>query len=462
MKKKDLTVLFVVIILFWALYLILSFNSRLATDDYYFISDIKNHGTFEQVWFQYFNWSGRHTATLTINILYNLFKLEQQYYNILPLINYVLLLMGSFLLIKKVFKKIKLKANGTELFLTATFFIFLLFFLSYDIGESWFWYCGYSSYLWSIIAFIWGVAFLISSKNKNLTTIISSICFIYVGGTSEIYSSLFSLAFIVYFIYKQKNSDNIKSFINEHKNQLIVFLLFSISFLVCIIAPGNYLRDELFPEHKFSSAIFITAKAFVKFLIIYLPSKIPYIIAFSFPFILIGNKISEDTTSHSIPIKSILKRISIVFIITMLVFFLLVAYVMMETGPARILFFITFIFSTYISICAFSIGYYKLLSKKYFVLLKIGSYGLMSSILVFHLVNQYKITTYYKNKNDERIDQLVALNKTIQKDTLIYLKPLPPSGMLYSAEITADTNHFTNKELKLGYNLNFHVAVEKP
>ena len=81
--------------------------------------------------------------------------------------------------------------------------------------------------------------------------------------------------------------------------------------------------------------------------------------------------------------------------------------------------------------------------------------------LIFHLINHYSIASTYARANDERIMTIKELNEQITKDTLIFLDPLPPSGMLYSTEIASDTSHFTNKELRLGYNLKFHIALRK-
>ena len=74
---------------------------------------------------------------------------------------------------------------------------------------------------------------------------------------------------------------------------------------------------------------------------------------------------------------------------------------------------------------------------------------------------QYTTASAYSSAIDSRNTYLIETNKTIKKDTLIKLTPLPPFGMLYSSDIQPDTSHFTNQELRLGYNLKFHVYVEK-
>lgn len=446
-------------VLFAILFVVLSFNSRLATDDYYFIGDTLNHGMLEQVWFQYMNWSGRYTATLPINIIYNLFQTNQEYYYSLPLISFFLLLVGLILLINEINKRNHLSFSKFNVFILGSSFVSLLFFLSYNIGESWFWYCGYSSYLWSITALIWGLFLLTTNKNNPIHTILATICFIYIGGASEIYSSIIGLIYTIFLYKKYQKKIDRKSFVNENRKLIVVYLFFGISFIIFLVAPGNYLRDGLFPEHNFIKALFITAKSIIKFFIIYFPSKIPYIIAFGVPFAFIGNqayakgKVQQNIFSN-------FKKITSLFLAISFLFLFLVAFVMVETGPARVLFFLSFMLTIYFAICFFQFGLNGTF-QKYFKLLSIASILLILGITSYNLFEQSTISTKYAKAIDERVLFLKKLKAKNISDTLIILKPLPPSGMLYSAEISSDTTHFTNRELKMGYNLNFNVAIEK-
>ena len=82
-------------------------------------------------------------------------------------------------------------------------------------------------------------------------------------------------------------------------------------------------------------------------------------------------------------------------------------------------------------------------------------------MLLFHIIYQSTIASKYSKVNDDRIAYVQELKTSNIKDTLILLTPLPPSGMLYSGEITPDTTHFTNRELKMGYELPFYVAKDE-
>ena len=297
MSKRFTLFIALFSLLFIVLFIILSYHSRLATDDYYFIGDIKNHGTFEQVYFQYLNWSGRFTSYLAINIVYNLFKLNQWLYNFLPPISLFLFITGTYSLLKNTLIHFSISLETKIIFLFSVCMSSLVFFLSYDIGETWFWYCSYSSYLWSLIALIWGTSFIIKKKSNFFINLGIILCFVYVGGSSELYNSIIGLcyAIILWYLYKKKNLTLSSP---QSKKIILGFIAFSIAFLILIIAPGNYLRDGLFPEHDFVKALLITAKSCIKFLFIYLPTKLIYILSFAPLAIIIGihlrTKISVD------------------------------------------------------------------------------------------------------------------------------------------------------------------------
>ena len=136
----------------------------------------------------------------------------------------------------------------------------------------------------------------------------------------------------------------------------------------------------------------------------------------------------------------------------------MVAYIMVETGPPRVMLIVSFAVALYSASICFVWGLLKtnkLLNIKYLqsFLLFLGI-----SVLLFHTFDQYRIIKSYTKANDTRIEYLKSLNKKISNDTLILLQPLPPSGMIYSNEISTNKDHFTNQELIIGYDLHFQVA----
>ena len=464
MNKRYTLLLSSVLLLFVLLYGMLCYYSRLATDDYYFIWDVRNHGIITGVTSQYMAWCGRFSATFFMDVFYKLFDTNQSYYSLLHIFSLFLFVTGVYYLLNNLFKQYKITISRLQKWLLTFSFVSLLFFLSFDIAESWFWYCGLSSYLWSVIAFIWAITFLIETRQFFFSMLASALCFAYVGGASEVYSVIYGLTLTLLLYSNYKKEGSLKLFISKHFNKklIIIYSVLAVTFIIFLIAPGNYLRDGLFPEHKILNSFFIAGKSVVKFFIFYLPFKIPYIIVFSSPFLLLGDFLKTKEISFlSISFKQLLFKATIFFTVLFLIFFLMVAYVMVETGPPRVEFILSFLLSIYSVLLFFCAGYKGAFKTKNIGILKCVSIGIGLTSMTFSIINQYGIVKEYASANDSRIEHINSLNKIIQKDTLIILQPLPKSGMLYSSEITADTNHFSNRELRLGYNLKFHVAIQK-
>ena len=134
---------------------------------------------------------------------------------------------------------------------------------------------------------------------------------------------------------------------------------------------------------------------------------------------------------------------------------------MVEAGPPRVLILVSFLLTIYFIGSFFFLGYANKVNQKQYRIIKLSSIIIGFAVMFFHLYDQYSIAKSYSIANDERIAFITKLNETVTKDTLVSLKPLPKSGMLYSSEISSDTTHFTNMELRIGYNLKYHVISEK-
>jgi hypothetical protein len=462
MSKRYTLLLTFVSILFFSLYGMLCFYSRLATDDYFFISDVRSHGIIIGVTSQYMEWCGRYAATFVMDLLFYFLDTSQKWYFLWPAFTMLLLLTGVYNLIGSLAHQQKVSTGKTVRWLLTFSFVMLLFFSSVDIGETWMWYCALTSYLWSVAAFIWGCSFIFGNYKKSTSIIFASLCFVYVGGSSEVYSVIYGVLLLVFMIYRFKKFNDLKLFLKDPLMQrmLIPYCVFVIAFVVFLIAPGNYLRDQLFPEHHIGNSLFITGKSIIKFAVLYIPFRLVYVIAFGVPFLVTGNFLNSNCT-FTMPFNLFFKRVSILFLSLTLLFFLIVAYVMVETGPPRIWFILSFLFSSYTASVCFYAGYSGFIDENRITILKRGSLVVAILVLGYNLWNQSRICPKYAAAHDARVEYITELNKKISKDTVIHLAPFPSSGMVYSSEIKADTNHFTNKELRLGYNLKFHVVSSR-
>jgi hypothetical protein len=358
MSKRYTLLLYFVSALFFSLFIMLCYYSRLATDDYYFISDVRKNGIITGVISQYMEWCGRYAATFLMDLIYWLNDVDQDLYFFFPLTSGFLLVTGLFSLLNAISFQLQLNLSFQSKLIASFFFTILLFFLSIDIGETWMWYCSLSSYLWSVIAFVWGCAFLFGRYHRFISILFASICFLYVGGSSEVYSVIYGVLILLLLIFRYKQAVDFTTFLRDSLNRkiLIIYLIFGLAFFVFLIAPGNYLRDQLFPEHHLGNALFITAKSIVKFSVLYLPFRLVYILAFAVPFILIGKQAAKSDTDPEISFRKFFKYSTLLFLGSALLFFLLVGYVMVETGPPRLWFVLSFLFTSYIVALYFYYG----------------------------------------------------------------------------------------------------------
>ena len=376
MTKRYSLLLCFLFILFVTLYAILCWHSRLATDDYYFIWDVKNQGIKASLYSQYMRWSGRFSAGLLVDVVYKYLNTNQSYYFLYPLLSLVLLIGGIYFSVSGIACYFGFSISNYKKCILTFCITALLFFMSVDIGESWFWYVGLSCYLISVIAFIWGIGFLFNTQHQTPSIIAMILCFLYIGGASEIYSVIYGVLLTLFLIYRYKKVNGPKAFIesNFNKKLIISYVALGLSFIVLIAAPGNYLRDGLFPKHQFFYSFFITAKSTVKFAILYLPFKLPYIIVFSMPFVLIGEYIKNNQPNlWSLQFKILLKRFTLLFSAITFLFFFLVAYIMVETGPARVWFLLSFLCTIYCCVICLYAGYSNILKKKH-ILVKVVSF----------------------------------------------------------------------------------------
>lgn len=463
MSKRYTLLLFTSFLLFVFLFLILCFHSRLATDDYYTIWSIKNNGIFNNVKVIYDEWLGRYSAVFFNSVIFGLLKTNQQYYFLLPLLSYILLVASVFLIFRELRQKLFYELPVSSLFIFAGFFTILFFFLAFDIGESWFWYCSLSAYILSIIAFLLGIFFILKS-NKNVLSFIGIIvCFLYVGGASEVYSSIFLVLLLIILIYRFKKRSEFKLFIKSRPNQKLALAFFALllSFSVTLSSPGNLIKEAFNPDFDLSLSSYYFARMAGKLVFWFFPMKIIYIVVFTAPFIELGNYFRNRSFLTRIDLSVGLKFLILILLLGICIVFVSIAGLVQQSGEYRVWTIISFLSAICFCFLFFSLGYKQVLKKS--MLLKIKQISLLLGIVIlsYHLINQYIITKKYAEAQDKRINYLLSLDQRIKKDTLICLKPLPECGMLYSAEISADTTHFTNMELRIGYNLKYHVISEK-
>ena len=134
MSKRYTLLLSFILLMFLLLYAILSYYSRLATDDYYFIWDLQRIGIWQSLYEHYIEWSGRFSAGFVADVFYKNFGHNQKYYNLYPLISLFLLASGIYSSLINITSYFNIVISKFYIIYSTTLFIALFFFLSFDIG----------------------------------------------------------------------------------------------------------------------------------------------------------------------------------------------------------------------------------------------------------------------------------------------------------------------------------------
>jgi hypothetical protein len=457
MKRNYLYLYSASIVLFLALIAILCVHFRISTDDFYHMSYVEKNGVLRLISYSYLKWSGRFATFGMIGLMFKLLLNHPDYFFLVPLFSLLLLVTGVYLLLQQLADLYAFRMDGWMKFILSLSFTLLLFFMSFDIGETWFWCSGIAAYLLNIVACIWGLFFILRQKTTWLNRAAIVICFVFVGGSMEVYALFFLLMLLGFSIYRFKKHP-VHFLKNELDQQLILAQVFlAIGFLTLVIAPGNYMRDQLFPEHNVWLSFFIAAKSLAKFFIFYLPSHVHYLIAFTFPFFFAGKQFRSFHDVFSTRFFSFVKRVSLYFIAFLLVFSYLLAFIMCETGPARLWFLVSFFFSVYTCAISFYAGYCGVFSLRWEQVVQLLSGTLAFLVLAYSVIQQSNLASRYSASFDEREKILREFNRRGIRDTVLVLPSLPPAGMLYPAEISNDPGHYKNQHLSEGYKLIFRV-----
>lgn len=460
MERNYIRLYSAVLSLFVLLICMLCWYFRISTDDYFYLHKTETESIYRIVSSSYYKWSGRYATFSIQSLLFKILNTRIHYFFLFPLLSFFILAIGLYKNIHQLTRSFNLKINTLSTIVLSLSLLALFFFLSFDIGETWFWCSGMACYLFSIIAVVWGTYFIIQPKGSFFYYPLIAGCFVFTGGSCEVYAPVFLaiLAGIILTVYWKHSSASDFFQYSLHKKIITAFLFLQIAYVFFLIAPGNYNRNQLFPEHRFFFSFYVTAKSLVKFFIIFIPSHLHYILAFSTVFYVTGLHLRlQNTYKFKLRFSEFLKKSSLFFILFICAYFYMIAYIMSETGPARIWFLVSVLFSIFCCSIGFYAGYQQVLSVTRTSVLKKLSIAAAFLILCFSIVRQNRIAGRYSKAYDEREHFLTELNTELTKDSIVTVPALQPSGMLYGAEITSDTGHYTNQHLRMWYKLKFHV-----
>ena len=436
---------------FLVLIFILGYFNRLAADDYGYMYYNDLHGVLGSVATWYKMWSGRWTNNFLTALFVEMFKNGGSLI-IHAAITVFLLIFSIYVLLKKLtIHYFKLEINRLEIFLFSIIYCASFFFLTFNVGDSWFWLAGSHGFLWSLIALNFGVASIISERLNLQAITIIAISFLYIGGSNEGYAASFLIIMIVFgiFSYKKIIGNNAISI-----KLLLALTFLGISFLITFIAPGNDSRRGEYPDPSLINALFETWSSVKHLLKIELPVKTGYYVLSIIPWMILGNNFENNMS-----IRKLYKFIGLGhFGFTMFLFIALFppAYAISGTGPERLWTQISFALAITGAFTGFSIGRYLQLTSKQFNIVGLSGIMIFTGVIFYHIFTQYPVVSNYARHEDKRIEALKKHKAEGRKDELI-IHASPPSGFLKMNEMDEDST----KAVKLGLGLDFVVRVAR-
>ncbi len=444
---------------FLLLYTLLSYNNRLATDDYFYFKNLNDHGIWNGMVASYSTWVSRWFAILFLNVVlksYNLFHSLLPYH----LFTIVALTMVVMNFIRAVAERfLQTTISYITLLLYSILLVASFYFFSFSISETWFWIAATTMYLWGIIFFIAGITFILRPGNKLLNQICCACCFLFIGGASEsmaIHILTLLAAGILYILYQNKFS--LQSFWKGKSHRMIFISALSLllALLISYSGHGRVLRQSALPDTGIFSSFLVTVKSLVKLILFQLPLKIHWFIFFAVPWIFLGHQFESEKKES---LEKIFKRLVIFFLAFLLlsfISFIPASLFLGETGPYRTWIPVSLYLSLCCMVCGFYLGYKAEWNKK--LLNRTFSAATLTLIvlMIINIISQKEITSMYSSAVDKRMSDLRELKEKGEKNT-IALDALPPSGMLYSSEISADSSYFSNQHLKNFLDLKFDI-----
>ncbi len=422
----------------------IAYFNRFAADDFYFLSEIKIKNSFDIFHHLQFKWHGRFASNFLISYLlpmshYPYFLLS---YN---LVSFGLLLLAIFRLLKNVAHYFSVEVKN--LFFYAITLMSILFFSTLSPNDSWFWFTGSVVYFYSTIALLLLVSVFFKKEKNSWDYLLLVVSSIVIGGSNETMTVIVVL-FLTGIVLKEKQT------FRSSLPFIIAITLLSIGFLIIYFSEGTKLRDNITPDLSWQNVILYTGYATVKTLFFQFHKTFLPALFLAIP--LMFSTIKRINKNNFQPIRKLLYACVIIGIVVF-INHLIAVIPLGALSPERI----TTVSSVLIVILL--IRYLFLLGSEIYISEKLKKVilGINTIGMIVFVVVTFEIHNNYARAYDKRMDDLAKIKKTIMHQKPIYLKPLPASGYLPSAEITTDTTHFLNVDLKRYFELNNALILEK-
>ena len=428
---------------------------RLVPEDYYAVAGNHRSGPWQQAVQVCQQWGGR---LFSYWISFLLLQAHEQgigftwYY----LVCMVIILLSVNSILKSLSERNVVSIpEADRLAVTAVLYI-MLFYLTPGIEESWFWAGASSSYLGGLVTALAGLALVLPLKKSRIRILLAALCFFYSCSASEPFALMIImfLTVSIFFLAARKSRHTLY--------WLLIPAMAALSgFLFMFLAKGTTDRWLAMPELDLWIKSKRWAGAVVKFYLFHFPPLLlTSLLTGSFWIYISGKVRIRFMEKFNSGFRKKSGWLLAAYFIVMALSFLPSCYVMGEAGPLRSwhhtgLYQVVF-FSLFYLIAAPVVLNRTAFIKNHFTLL-LG--GLTLAHVIFLLV-QVSQTIRYSDAVDQRMSRIQQLKSGSFTGTAHFSK-LPPSGYLFSAEISRDSSRAPNSFLKGSLELGFDVALEE-
>jgi hypothetical protein len=442
-RKKTLQILISTSnLVFIFLYLFICYYNRLATDDFHFLSNIHNYGIWDGMIHEYNSWSSRYTSVL-MNHCY--LWIENRtgwglfFFGLLNLITVVATIHGlrTSVYEHKVSESPSMNSPDWK---TSLLMASVLFYITPDKGETWFWLCAACTYLWSIISTMYLTSWLLK-RNANLVHhMLGVLVCLYIGGSSGPLTIIILIILVAYTVLAK----NRKWLIISNIRILLAWVLLAISFFILYQAEGNSNREAFFENITIIESFWLNFKMCGILILRSLSTQ--FIVAgIVLAIILIASSLNSG--DWKLTLRSwILPSVMLGFGI--FIYQWPITYMTQDIAAVRAMLPIVIMLALHVMAVYQKTKISLPLSFITLMLYMISIVSLFAGI--FLLKDAVKTLPSYSLAYDQRLELLMSFE---QCDGPIGLMSLPDSGIIHSAEIGTHSQNAQNQHLKEGLQL---------
>ncbi len=444
---------------FLILYFILSINSRLSADDFFFLKNLEEYGWWQSMLVSWHSWVTRWTSILWLNSIFSFYNLTGNFlfFHIVTLLMLVFALYRfsvfslDFIIRNSAYKSPGLTALA-DLPRHSRFAVSLLisfFILTAGIGETFFWITSSAMYLWGFIAVCFLIAEVLRGEKSVSSFMVCVLTASYIGGVAEAIAIPCFILLLLILAFQVRR----KMFMPA--TAVSIALLLFISILISYSGEGRVLRQSALPDISLLQSVILSFRSVAQIELYFLSEKFLFIILFFIAWMGFGAKLPFKLNVN----YKLFAWVFISFALLCFIFIFPTSYLLGEIPPLR-----AWIFVGFLNCCL--LAFAGVITGAYFRRPVITSIISSTAVLVLVVmigkiaIEQKQITTNYAVAVDKRM-LLLKSYVDLGDNAAITLDPLPDSGLLLSSEISSNPSDFRNQHLKKYYGLTNNILLKE-